>query len=269
MTFDLDVMSYAHSNLRYLPSFSSRLSMEGYIYNANRVLEACLNPKTKELPAELVESCKGVAIITMVQIGVIVSLQYGTGVIMKKTETGWSAPSSVSVGGTSFGAVLGGKRDNFIIFIMDDEIMKDFAVRPQSRISLDAAVAAGPVGVKGNIGGEAPKKGTVTFVLSEGVFAGLAIEMSTLESASRQNEIFYDKEGVKTKDILFKEGAVTVPADSQVRDIQEKLDKLSRGETWLPSDEDFNRSRHFASEALRQSEKYATGQLDVSFSGKK
>jgi SH3 domain-containing YSC84-like protein 1 len=242
--------------------------MEGYIYNANRVLEACLNPKTKEVPVELLEKCKGVAILTMVQVGAIISLQYGTGVIMKKTETGWSTPSSVSAGGTSFGAVLGGKRDNFIIFIMDDENMKDFAVRPQSRISLDAAVAIGPVGAKGNVGNEAPKRGTVTFTLSEGIFAGLSVEMSTLEAASRQNEIFYDKEGVKTKDILFKEGAVKIPENSQVRDLQEKLDMLSRGETWVPSDEDINRSRHFASEALRQSSRYASGQLDVSVSGK-
>ncbi|KAG7347712.1 Las17-binding protein actin regulator [Nitzschia inconspicua] len=245
----------------------SRLSMEGYIYNANRVLEACLDPKTKQVPTELVEKCKGVAIITMIQVGALVSLQYGTGLIMKKTESGWSAPSSVSVGGTSFGAVLGGKRDNFIIFIMDDENMEDFASRPQSRISLDASVAAGTVGLKGNVGNEAPKKGTVTFVLSEGVFVGFSVEMFTLEFANRQNEIFYGKKGLKAKDILFKDGAVTIPDNSQLSDVQRKMEMLSRGETWIPSDDDVNRSRHFASEALLKASQFASGKLDGSESG--
>jgi lipid-binding SYLF domain-containing protein len=244
--------------------------MEGYIYNANRVLEACLDPKTKKVPVELVEKCKGVVIMTMVQVGALITLQYGTGVMMKKKESGgWSAPSSVSVGGTSFGAVVGGQRLNFIIFIMDDANLEDFATKPQSRISLDASFAAGSMGAKGNVGQEAPQKGTVTFTLSEGVFAGLSLEMFTLESAAAQNEIFYDKENVKTKDILYKEDAVTIPDGSQVPDLQEKMEMLARGETWTPDDEAVTRSRHFARLAKEQSELFASGNLDVSNRSKK
>jgi len=232
----------------------SRLSMEGYIYNANKVLETALNPKTWEVPVELVEKCKGVVVITMVQVGVIVSLQYGTGIIMKKTETGWSAPSAVAIGGTSFGAVLGGKRDNIIIFIMDDKNMEDFVDRPQSRISLDAAFAAGPKGAKLNLGREAEEKGTISITFSNGAYAGMGVEMFTMETAHEQNEIFYEKK-VKAKDILFKENAVEIPPDTQIPDIYVKMEKLANGETWIPSDDDIQRSRHFADQSIRKSER--------------
>lgn len=119
----------------------SRLSMEGYIYNANMVLEAALSPNTREVSVELMEKCVGVVIVTAVHVGAIVTLSYGTGILMKKTETGgWSPPSAISVGGTAFGVVVGGKRDNSIIFIMTEEAMEDFCKRPQSRIALDAYV---------------------------------------------------------------------------------------------------------------------------------
>ncbi|KAL3922165.1 MAG: hypothetical protein SGILL_002350 [Bacillariaceae sp.] len=259
--FEADAMKLA---IIRVVSHLCSLSMEGYIFNANRVLEACLDPNTKEVPVELVEGCKGVVVMTMVQVGAIVTLQYGTGVMMKKTETGWSAPSSVSVGGTSFGAVVGGQRLNYIIFIMDDENMEDFVLKPQSRISLDASVTAGPMGAKGNIGNEAPKSGTVTFTLQEGFLAGLSVEMFTLESKATQNEIFYGKEGVRAQDILYHSNHVTVPEGSQIPDIQEKMEKLARGETWTPDEEAIKRSRHFASEAKRMSEMLSSGQLSAS-----
>ena len=121
----------------------SRLSMEGYIYNAHTVLESALDPSTPQVSVELMEKCKGVVIVTAVHVGAIVTLYYGTGLLLKKLDDdgkSWSPPSAISVGGTSFGAVVGGKRDNSIIFIMTDEAMKDFVNRPQSRIALDAYV---------------------------------------------------------------------------------------------------------------------------------
>ena len=120
----------------------SRLSMEGYIYNANTVLVSALDPSTPQVSVELMEKCKGLVVVTAVHVGAIVTLYYGTGLLLKKLDDGksWSPPSAISVGGTSFGAVVGGKRDNSIIFIMTDEAMKDFVSRPQSRIALDAYV---------------------------------------------------------------------------------------------------------------------------------
>jgi lipid-binding SYLF domain-containing protein len=228
--------------------------MEGYIFNAHNVLVHALDPSTRSVPADLVNNCKGVVIITMVEVGAIVSLKYGTGVIMKKEENGsWSPPSSVSIGGTSFGAVVGGKRDDILIFIMDDENMTDFEERPQSRICLDAAFAAGPKGAGLNIGKEAAKKGTISITFSKGAYAGVGIEMFTLGPAAKQNELFYGKP-IKAKNILGKEGSVEVPPDTQVTDLYAKLELLSKGETWTPGKDDIRRSLHFASMAKQKSE---------------
>ena len=209
-----------------------------------------MDPKTKHVPEELFEKCKGVVVVTAVHVGAFVVLYYGTGVVVRKTETGWSAPSAVSVGGTNIGAVAGGKRDNSLIFILDDETMKDFAERPQTRIGLDAAMTAGKAGGDANVGMD---HGTRTFSFTQGAYAGLSMQMGTLEKSDKQNHIFYGKE-VNAKGILFKDD-VTVPEDSQVPDLHDKLQKLANGETWTPGDEDIKSSRHYLEKAHESSRK--------------
>eukprot|EP00529_Nitzschia_sp_RCC80_P027032 CAMPEP_0113457046 /NCGR_PEP_ID=MMETSP0014_2-20120614/9202_1 /TAXON_ID=2857 /ORGANISM="Nitzschia sp." /LENGTH=274 /DNA_ID=CAMNT_0000348521 /DNA_START=70 /DNA_END=894 /DNA_ORIENTATION=- /assembly_acc=CAM_ASM_000159 len=239
----------------------SRLSMEGYIYNAHTVLVSALDPTTEQVSVELMEKCKGLVVVTAVHAGAIVTLYYGTGVLLKKTEGGgWSPPSAVAVGGTSFGAVLGGKRDNSIIFIMTDEAMTDFVERPQSRIALDAAGTAGNHGGSVNVGMD---QETVTYTTTSGMYVGASVRMATMEPPSAQNASFYGKE-VKAKDILCTPGAVELPENSQVPDIYEKLDMLAKGETWMPNDESLSRSRHFLDLAQSTSAKF----METSGSGK-
>lgn len=242
----------------------SRLSMEGYIYNANFVLEAALNPRTQKVPPECFEKCKGVAVITVVHVGALLTMHYGTGLLLRKKEGGgWSAPSAVSVGGMTLGAVVGGKRDNTLIFIMDDENMEDFVSRPQTRMGLDAAIAAGTAGGAASVGLDAPHLGTVTYRWSEGAYAGAGVQMGTLQCSPEQNSAFYGDKA-SPKKIVFTDGAVKVPEDSQVKDIYEKLEMLARGEDWVPDDAALDRSRRFKEVAELQSESFRGGALPAS-----
>ena len=257
----------------------SRLSMEGYIYNANMVLGTALHPNTRQVPVELFEKCKGVVILTIVHAGAFMTLYYGTGVVLSKREddggsVSWSAPSSISIGGTTLGAVAGGKRENVLIFIMDDETLIDFAKYPQTRIALDTALTAGKCGGSLNCGMEAPNKGTISVRFNTGVYFGLGLQMATLGMANEQNNEFYTEEEqeevedagkdpdidedkrIKAKDILLKKNKVKIPEDTQIPDLYEKLRKLANGETWEPGQEDISRSLQFAQVAQKQSQRF-------------
>lgn len=221
--------------------------MRGMIWNANYVLEEALHPNTKDVPKELFEKCHGIVLLAMVKAGFLVTGHAGSGIMMAKDiETGeWSPPVAIYSAGYSFGPLLGKKDDNLLIFIMDEESMKDFAVRPQTRIGVTAALTLGKHGGEVNRGMDLPKKGTITKVFTHGVFTGASIEMGTLETArDRQNAAYYGKK-VKPSQVLFEKNSVTLPEESLVPDIHKKLGLLARGETWVPDDVDKSKSGHF------------------------
>jgi lipid-binding SYLF domain-containing protein len=230
--------------------------MLGMVWNADFVLSRALHPDNdRGVPAELFAKCRGIVLLTVVKAGLLVTGHAGTGVMMAKNGEGkWSPPVAVYAGGYAFGALLGKKDDDVFIFIMDDESMKDFATRPQTRLGATAAFSLGRRGGEVSKGTDLPNKGTVTVSMSSGVYTGVGLEMGTLEtSRDRQNEAFYGKKA-KPSQILFSKDAVALPKDSLIPDIHEKLEMLARGETWLPGEEEKSRSEHFLAEADKAEE---------------
>ena len=127
---------------------------------------------------------------------------------------------------------------------MDQESVKDFAKRPQTRIGLSAALSVARMGGEANQGNDTTfvGKNTITVMLTNGIFTGVSLEMGTLETVrDEQNAVFYGKK-VSTAQILFEKGHVQVPQGSLVTDIHEKLAMLARGETWTPDILDQSRS---------------------------
>lgn len=244
----------------------SRLSMEGYIYNANEVLTTALNPNTKIVPVELFEKCKGIVILTVFHVGAVMSIHYGTGVVMKKKikdgnnedQYEWSLPSAVGMAGYSMGVVAGGKVDRVLSFIMDDETMDDFIARPQTRMGLDATFAAGKAGGDANLGID---QGTVSIFFSTGAFAGLSLQMGTMTFQKKQNEVFYGKENIHGKDVMVG-SELKPPEESQIPDLHKKLEQLARGETWVPSQDDLQRSSHFLNKAQEASMRFQSGSIE-------
>ena len=234
-----------------------RRHMLGMVWNANYALEQALDPNTKNVPRELFEKCHGIVLMSTVKAGVVFTGNVGTGIMMAKTEDGnWSPPVSVSSVGYSFGAILGKRDDDILIFIMDKKSMEEFVKMPQTRMGVTAALNIGRFGGQVSQGLELPNKGTITVSFSKGIFTGGGIDVGTLETTRDEvNETFY-KQKAKASQILFKKGAVTIPEESMVPDIHEKLQWLAEGKTWTPGAEDIDRSSHYLSLAL-----HAEGEL--------
>ena len=236
----------------------SKTSMEGFIFNADAVLTTALSPEhdpAREKLKELTEACKGIAILSIKKVGAILTFYYGTGVLIKKKEDGsWSAPSSLSAGGYSMGAVAGAKTDNVLVFIKDDETLQDFIHKVQTRMGLTSHLALGSKGGDKAVGIDA--KGTESYVLTSGVFGGFALELGTMGVENNQNKVFY-KRDVSANGILNKD-RVEIDPESQIPDLHRKLDMLQAGTSWTPSEDDIAKSSRHGEMAKQASIRFAT-----------
>lgn len=69
-----------------------------------RCQAVCLKPE-KSIPDAILKQAKGLAIITVVKVGVMVTYNVGTGLVIACREDGsWSPPSAVSSFGMGWGA---------------------------------------------------------------------------------------------------------------------------------------------------------------------
>ncbi|KAK7251238.1 hypothetical protein RIF29_34262 [Crotalaria pallida] len=85
------------------------LSMEHEIYKASNTLRnycqvAKSNPE-KSIPLAVLKSAKGLAILTVVKAGALLSYKLGTGlVVARRSDGSWSAPSAIFSLGLGWGA---------------------------------------------------------------------------------------------------------------------------------------------------------------------
>lgn len=64
----------------------------------------CLKPE-KLIPDAILQQAKGLAILTVVKVGMMVTYKIGTGLVVARREDGsWSPPSAISSFGGGWGA---------------------------------------------------------------------------------------------------------------------------------------------------------------------
>lgn len=159
---------------------ADRTTLEGMIINASCILDQALDPNCKGIPRRLLEGCKGVAIISVVEAGFIFSGHVGTGVLLAKKQDGsWSPPSALGLAGVGFGALFGATVKDLIIVLVDEEAINAFTAMNQVKLGGEVGVAIGPVGreMSGdyNISGKGAGL-ALTYTFSKGLFAGIGLE---------------------------------------------------------------------------------------------
>jgi lipid-binding SYLF domain-containing protein len=63
----------------------------------------------KGIPSDILRNAKGFAILTIAKGGFVFSGKIGEGVVVARTEEGWSGPSFIRTGGAGFGPQIGGE----------------------------------------------------------------------------------------------------------------------------------------------------------------
>jgi len=147
----------------------------------------------------------------------IVGGSYGRGVITCRKGQDfsgpWSAPAMFALEGGSFGFQIGAQATDFVLLVMNEAGAKS-VMSSKVKLGGDASVAAGPVGRTASAETDIVMKAEIlSYSRSQGLFAGVSLEGSTMRSDDGGNKALYGKE-LSAKEIV-REGKVAAPASAQ------------------------------------------------------
>ncbi|KAL5065714.1 hypothetical protein RYX36_027451 [Vicia faba] len=197
------------------------LSMEHEIYKASNTLRnycqvAKSNPE-KSIPLSVLKSAQGLAILTVIKAGALVSYKLGTGLVVARRHDGsWSAPSAIFSLGLGWGAQIGGELMDFIVVLHDTKAVKTFCSRMHFSLGAGCSVAAGPIGRVAEADLRAGDRGSgmcYTYSCSKGAFVGVSLEGNIVATRMDANLRFYGDPYLTTSDILL--GLVDRPKAAQ------------------------------------------------------
>jgi lipid-binding SYLF domain-containing protein len=181
---------------------------------ASEVLEKITAIPEQSIPPALLKDAHGLAVIPgVIKAGFVVGGSYGKGVLTVRDTAGrWSAPVFVKLKAGSVGWQIGAQSTD-VILVFKTAKSVDGIVKGTFTLGADAAVAAGPVGRRGEAATDAELKAEIlSYSRSRGLFAGVSLEGSSVSIDSGSNKDFYGRE-VGPAEILG--GGVSVPPAGQ------------------------------------------------------
>jgi lipid-binding SYLF domain-containing protein len=185
--------------------------MQDDVNQAVSIIERFQEIPEKAIPPSVLRDAKGLAIITVVKAGFIVSGRGGTGVVVARTGKGWSGPSAIGTGGAGFGLQIGAQVTEFVIVLNTYEAVKAFSRGGNVALGTDLSVAAGPVGRTASAD-ITPVAAVYSYSRSQGLFAGISLEGTIIATRTETNSEYYGR-AVNPEDILS--GKIKMPAGAQ------------------------------------------------------
>jgi len=159
---------------------------------------------------------KGVFIVPqLLKASFIIGGEGGSGVLLAKTQNGWSEPAIYTMGAGSIGLQIGGEASEVMLLLMSDKAVEAI-LRNEFKLGADAAVAAGPVGAgieaatTTNLGAD-----ILSYAKSKGLAAGISIEGAVITARHSRNTAYYGK-AAHPRAILY-ENAVSNPGTQGLR----------------------------------------------------
>ncbi|XP_019051423.1 PREDICTED: uncharacterized protein LOC104586578 [Nelumbo nucifera] len=199
------------STLRSWVNFPWGQSMEYEIYKATNTLRSydkvgSLKPE-RSIPDAILRQAKGLAILTVVKVGMMVTYNIGTGVVVARRADGsWSPPSAISSFGVGWGAQAGGELTDFIIVLRTTDAVKTFSGNVHFSVGAGLSAACGIIGrtaeadVRAGDGGYAA---CYTYSCSKGAFVGCSLNGSIVTTRTLENSRFYGSPSINASDILL------------------------------------------------------------------
>lgn len=184
--------------------------MQADVDKAATIVEEFKTIPEDTIPPDVLESCKGLAIISIGKAGFILSGRGGSGIVIAKTPTGWSAPTSIGIGGGGFGFQIGAQITDFVLVLNTDSAVEAFSKGGNVSLGGDLSISAGPVGRTAEAG-VTPVAAIYSYSRSKGLFAGVSLEGTVLVEGKETNKKFYGRE-ISAQEILS--GSVPPPSSA-------------------------------------------------------
>jgi lipid-binding SYLF domain-containing protein len=191
------------------------------------VLREIMHAKDKGIPEDLLEKAECVGTIpSLKRAGFIVGAKYGKGVVVCRTETGWSAPANVRIEGGSIGLQIGAGETDVLFLVMNQRGMNKL-MEDKFTFGGDASAMAGPVGRTAEAQTDAMMHAEIlSWSRSRGIFAGISIDGATLRPDRDDNRALYGRD-VSQDEIL--RGKVSRPPSAEP--LYSELNRYRSGRT--------------------------------------
>jgi len=163
------------------------------VQSATQVLADVTAIPENGIPHALLSHAQAVAIIpNVIKIGFIAGVRHGNGVILVRDAQGnWGPPQFVSLTGGSIGFQAGAQSTDVVLIFHNRETV-DAMLRGKITLGADAAVAAGPVGRRAEVGTDIQLKAEIySYSRNRGLFAGVALDGASLKTDGAATQIYY------------------------------------------------------------------------------
>jgi SH3 domain-containing YSC84-like protein 1 len=186
-------------------------AMQADVDQAAAIIERFEAIPERGIPPAIMRAARGVAILTVTKAGFIGSARGGSGVVVARTEKGWSGPSAIGTGGLGIGFQAGVEITELVIVLNTPAAVDAFAKQGNVTLGGNLSVAAGPVGrtAEASVG---LQSAVYTYSRSQGLFAGVSLEGTGVGTRDDVNAGYYGRP-VTAAEILA--GKVQAPAGAQ------------------------------------------------------
>jgi lipid-binding SYLF domain-containing protein len=166
--------------------------MQDDVDRAVSIIERFSEIPETAIPPAVLRDAKGLAILTVTKAGFVLSGRGGTGVVVARTEKGWSGPSAIGTGGLGVGFQAGVQVSEYVIILNSQEAINSFAKGNNVTLGGNLSAAIGPIGRSAEAA-VAPQAAIYTYSRSQGIFAGISLEGTVIATRYQQNEEYYGK----------------------------------------------------------------------------
>ncbi|XP_059183995.1 SH3 domain-containing YSC84-like protein 1 isoform X2 [Centropristis striata] len=153
-------------------------------------------PTDKLIPAHVIAKAEGLAIISVIKAGFMITARGGSGIVIARlADRRWSAPSAIGIAGLGGGFEIGVEVSDLVIILNQRRAVEAFTKGGNLTLGGNCTVAVGPVGrnVEADVAIRSPAA-VFTYCRSRGLFAGISLEGSGLIERKDTNRKFYSRE---------------------------------------------------------------------------
>ncbi|XP_070711702.1 SH3 domain-containing YSC84-like protein 1 [Pempheris klunzingeri] len=154
------------------------------------------NGPDKLIPAHVIAKAEGLAIISVIKAGFMITARGGSGIVIARLpDRRWSAPSAIGIAGLGGGFEIGVEVSDLVIILNQRRAIEAFTKGGNLTLGGNCTVAVGPMGR--NVEADVAIRSTAavfTYCRSRGLFAGISLEGSYLIERKETNRKFYSQD---------------------------------------------------------------------------
>jgi lipid-binding SYLF domain-containing protein len=207
---------------------TDRSREEARLLVATKVLDELRGQRDQLIPQHLLQRAYGIAVIPAVtKVALVLGGRRGSGVMTVRDSRGrFSGPIFINLTGASVGLQWGAQETDVVLVFTTRRGIEGIA-GGKLTLGVGASVAAGPVGRQAEAAAGLSAE-VYAYSRSRGLFAGLALDGTSISINEKSNDAWYDRHDVLASEIMS--GAATAPDSENARRFLAAL-AVSTGET--------------------------------------